>query len=106
MSTTTDRDTRRTIRWLIERQGSPDVTGMLLFGSRARGEATEESDWDVAVFVRPDADPRAVTHRLLAAITDVWGDARTLVHPLVLRPQDLASNPSLALNLHDDAVPL
>ena len=40
------------------------VDDMLLFGSRARGEARRDSDYDVAVFVRDLQDARAITHLL------------------------------------------
>jgi predicted nucleotidyltransferase len=33
-------------------QALPDVEKLILFGSRARGEAEADSDWDVAVVVR------------------------------------------------------
>lgn len=97
---------RSAIREIVEREVGEDLTGVLLFGSRARGEGEADSDWDVAVLVRGQADPRTITRRLLEAITDIWGDARTLVRPIVLRPADLEMRPSLALNLHDHATPL
>ena len=37
---------------------------MVLFGSRARGEARRDSDYDVAVFLRDLDDRRAVGHTL------------------------------------------
>ena len=36
------------------------VAGMTLFGSRARGDAAEDSDYDVAVFVRDFSDDRRI----------------------------------------------
>lgn len=38
---------------------------MILFGSRARGEARRKSDYDVAVFMRGSADPSPVDPTLL-----------------------------------------
>ena len=38
----------------------PDVEKLILFGSRARGEAREDSDYDVAVVVRGLSDLRHV----------------------------------------------
>jgi uncharacterized protein len=101
-----DRALRRDIRAIVEREVGTDLIGVLLFGSRARGDAREDSDWDVAVLVDQKADARGITQRLLRAITRTWGDGRTQVQPVVLRPSDLEARPSLAMNLHADAVPL
>ena len=40
------------------------VTNVVLFGSRARGDARPDSDYDVAVFVRNLEDRRSVDHTL------------------------------------------
>ena len=40
----------------VERALPGRVTGMTLFGSRARGQAAQDSDYDVAVFVRDLSD--------------------------------------------------
>ncbi len=46
----------------------PDaVVRMMLFGSRARGDARSDSDWDLAVFVRDDVNIRAAQ----TALSDV-----------------------------------
>jgi len=37
----------------------PAVQAALLFGSRARGDARPDSDWDVALLVDPLLDARA-----------------------------------------------
>ena len=43
------------------------VARVTLFGSRARGDAEEDSDYDVAVFVRERAETRAV-HDLVSDV--------------------------------------
>lgn len=43
----------------------PDlVTKVLLFGSRARGEATAQSDYDIAVVMKSIPDRRTIDHQL------------------------------------------
>jgi predicted nucleotidyltransferase len=46
-------------------QALPDVEKLILFGSRARGEAWADSDWDVAVVVR-DLSNRPHVRRVLS----------------------------------------
>ncbi len=54
-----------------------DVTAMFLFGSRATGAHRPDSDYDIAVFVRDDAD--------LARLRRV---ASNTAYPFVLRGYD------------------
>lgn len=43
----------------------PDlVTKVLLFGSRARGDATSQSDYDIAVVMKSIPDRRTIDHEL------------------------------------------
>jgi len=96
---------RRRIRALIAASVGDDLSGMLLFGSRARGDATPESDWDVAVLVAEGADKRSIAKRLLRSVVDEWDDG-TIVSPVVLTRSDLSRSPSLAMNIHSDGVPV
>jgi predicted nucleotidyltransferase len=41
-----------------------NVTRVILFGSRARGDARADSDYDVAVFLRNLDDRRSIDHTL------------------------------------------
>ena len=45
-----------------------DLRLLLLYGSRARGEAGEHSDWDVAYLADADFDPLAFLARLTATL--------------------------------------
>jgi uncharacterized protein len=54
----------RAFRREVERAMPGRVTNVVLFGSRARGDARPDSDYDVAVFVRNLEDRRTVDHTL------------------------------------------
>src|SRR5437879_513929 len=50
------------------------IERVLLYGSRARGEAHAESDYDLAVFLKDVADLRAETRRLSAITSDLMDE--------------------------------
>ncbi len=49
-------------RVVLEEAGGLGVTveRIILFGSRARGDAREDSDWDILIVVSEDASPEAL----------------------------------------------
>jgi len=53
-------------RIVARAKDDPDILAVILFGSRARGEATAESDFDVCLVLRSDtsSDLRAAEKRL------------------------------------------
>ena len=62
----------------------PDST-MILFGSRARGNAAADSDWDVLVLAET-VSPE-IEERVFSALFDVELDENIIINPLVL-PRD------------------
>ena len=92
-----DRRLRREIRSIVEGEVGGDLSGVLLFGSRARGDASPDSDWDVAVLVddrpvwnsgvvRGRDEPRLVPRvslkgaRRLTLLVDFGPEANVLDH--------------------------
>jgi uncharacterized protein len=59
------------------------VAKMVLFGSRARGDMHEESDWDIAVFLK-DEPTMEDRHRLVDLGTDVLFDTGQVIQPVTL----------------------
>ncbi|MBV9613322.1 MAG: nucleotidyltransferase domain-containing protein [Acidobacteriaceae bacterium] len=52
----------------------------MLYGSRARGDATEDSDYDVAVFIKNLSDRMAESDRIALAATDILTETGTVIH--------------------------
>ncbi len=58
---------------------------VVLFGSRARGDARPDSDYDVAVFLREIDDRDAELNRLADLSTDVINETGEFVHAMAYR---------------------
>ena len=61
------------------------IERVVLFGSRARGDAGPDSDYDVAVFLRDMSDRFAELYRLADLSTDILGDTGEFVHAMPYR---------------------
>ena len=57
---------------------------VVLFGSRARGDAHADSDYDVAVFLRDLADRWHEIRRLSAIETDILAETGAFIHAMPL----------------------
>jgi uncharacterized protein len=58
---------------------------VVLFGSRARGDAHQDSDYDVAVFLRGLTDRWQEIDRLAAIETDILAETGAFVHSMPYR---------------------
>lgn len=88
------------------RQGlSDDLVAVALFGSRARGEAGEGSDWDIFVLAHHLPNGILERHqRLKRLLPDVW---RGRVAVLAKTPQEFSSHlPPLWLDIALDGIVL
>lgn len=47
-------------RVVARAQRDPDALALILFGSRARGDASDASDYDVAIVLQPGVGPRLI----------------------------------------------
>lgn len=86
-------------RRAVEEAFGADLERVVLFGSRARGDARPDSDWDVAVFLRRGASDWN-TLRTLSEIAVRIGDCREemFIQPV---PIDLAGiDRSIELRRH------
>src|SRR5277367_5610300 len=60
----------------------PRLERAVLYGSRARGDAGPDSDYDVAVFLHDMPDRAIELDRLADMSTDILGDTGELVHAM------------------------
>ena len=81
------------------------VAKMVLFGSRARGDVHEESDWDIAVFLtdEPSMEDR---HRLVDLGTDVLFDTGQVIQPVTLPVRRQAEESYLMRAIRTDGITL
>ena len=61
---------------------------LVLFGSRAHGDARPDSDYDVALFLRGFHDRWAEMDRILPVVTEILYDQGVLVHAMPYRAGD------------------
>jgi predicted nucleotidyltransferase len=61
------------------------IERVVLFGSRARGEAREDSDYDVAVFLHDLTDYWREVDRIVDLETDILLDTGAMIHTLPFR---------------------
>lgn len=81
------------------------VERVVLFGSRARGDARPDSDWDVAVFLKEGAD-RWETIRTLSGIAGrvAYGDEEMLIQPVPLDSTRTDRSSDLRRHIREDGV--
>ena len=61
------------------------IERVVLFGSRARGDALPDSDYDVAVFLKDLADRWVEADKIAVIATDVLDETGEVIHALPYR---------------------
>ena len=90
---------------LGEMYGS-QIERVVLFGSRARGDAHAQSDYDVAVFLRDMADRFAEMNRLADLSTGILDETGEFVHAMPYRAGSYDERTPLMLGIRADGVDL
>jgi predicted nucleotidyltransferase len=82
------------------------VERVVLFGSRARGDAREDSDYDVAVFLKDLTDRWPEIDRIIPAVTDIIDDTGAVIHAMPYRAGAYQDRTSLMREIRREGVDL
>lgn len=82
------------------------VERVVLFGSRARGDARPDSDYDVAVFLRDMPDRAEEMNRLADIATDILYDLGECIHAMPYRAGSYRERTPLMHEIRADGIDL
>jgi len=60
----------------------PRLERVVLYGSRARGDAEADSDYDVAVFLKELTNRIAESNRIALAVSDILSETGMVIHAM------------------------
>ncbi len=79
---------------------------VVLFGSRARGDAGPDSDYDVAVFLKGFRDRWSEMDRLVPVVTEILYNDGAFIHAMPYRAGALAERTPLMHEIRREGVDL
>src|SRR3954453_5034538 len=79
---------------------------VVLFGSRARGDAREDSDYDIAVFLKDFADRWQEVDRIIPVVTDILYEDEAFIHAMPYRAGAYQDRTSLMREIRREGVDL
>jgi uncharacterized protein len=82
------------------------IERVVLYGSRARGDAKPDSDYDVAVFLRDMADRFAEMDRLADLSTAILDETGEFIHAMPYRAGSYEERTSLMREIRREGVDL
>ncbi len=79
---------------------------VVLFGSRARGEAREDSDYDVAVFLKDLTDRWQEVDQIIPIVTDILYEDEAFIHAMPYRAGSYEDRTSLMGEIRREGINL
>ncbi|MDR3516018.1 MAG: nucleotidyltransferase domain-containing protein [Azospirillaceae bacterium] len=84
----------------------PRLERVVLFGSRARGDARPDSDYDIAVFVKDLDDRWQEVDRIVPVVTDIIDDTGAVIHAMPYHAGSYQDRTSLMREIRREGVDL
>jgi predicted nucleotidyltransferase len=82
------------------------IERVVLYGSRARGDAHPDSDYDVAVFLKDLTDRWPELNRLADLSTDILYETGEFIHAMAYRAGSYAERTPLMHEIRSDGIDL
>lgn len=96
----------RRFRAALEAIYGKRIERVVLFGSRARGDARQDSDYDVAVFLRDLTDRWPELNRLADLSTEILDETGEFVHAMPYRAGSYEERTPLMHEIRTDGIDL
>ena len=93
-------------RAALDRLYGDRIERVVLFGSRARGDAREDSDYDVAVFLKGLADRWQEVDRIVPLVTEILYEEGAFIHAMPHRAGAYEDRTSLMREIRREGVDL
>jgi len=94
------------IRSELRRLYGHRIERIVLFGSRARGDAHEESDYDVAVFLKKMTDRWTELDRLAELCTDILAETGAFIDAKAYEARAYSARTPLMFEIHREGIDL
>jgi predicted nucleotidyltransferase len=104
--TTRDNPILAKFRAALDEMYGERIERVVLYGSRARGDAKPDSDYDVAVFLRNMADRFAEMDRLADLSTAILDETGEFIHAMPYRAGSYEDRTSLMREIRREGVDL